>query len=100
MFVGFGLVVGCDTIERWFNRAVPFRGSLRVTNTFPPDRDSLCAVNQLVLYLDFTKDINPVSLVSADEKSMKEKDAYRRVRRDPSSGSTPRYEINASGRNR
>ena len=100
LFVRYGLIVGYDTAERWFNRVGPFRGSLRVTNAFPPDRDSLRAVHQLGLYLDFIKDVNPVRLVFADEKPMKEKDVYRRVRRDPVSGCTPRHKMNANGKNR
>ena len=38
MYSKYGFVVRYDLIYRWFNYVGPFRGSLRVTNAFPPDR--------------------------------------------------------------
>ena len=100
MYSKYGFVVGYDLIYRWFNCVGPFRGSLRVTNAFPPDRESLTAVEKLRVYLDFVAHVNPTRLVFADEKPMKEKDIYRKVRRDPKTGETPKHTMNANGKNR
>ena len=86
----FGLIVAKSTIQRWFMTIGPFKGTMRVTSTFPNSRDSWQTYRLLQRYLDFILSISDhTRLVFADEKPMKEKMIYGKVRRDVKRGTTP-----------
>ena len=86
----FGLIISKNTIQRWFMTIGPFKGTMRVTSTFPNSRDSWQTYRLLQRYLAFILSISDhTRLVFADEKPMKEKMIYGKVRRDVMRGTTP-----------
>ena len=81
----------------------PFKGTMRVTSTFPDSRNLWQTYCLLQNYLEFIFSIaDHKRLVFADEKPMKEKDLYMKVRRDVKKGTTPkhRFENINSSKNR
>ena len=99
----FGVAITCSTMQRWFMTIGPFKGTMRVTSTFPDSRDSWQSCSLLQNYLDFILSIRDHKrLVFADEKPMKEKDIYLKVRRDVKKGTTPphRFKSINSSKNR
>ena len=83
----YGIHVSSSFILSWFHTVGPFKGTMRVTSTFPPDKDSPRVQALLDDYVDFVNSIEDHRrLVFADEKPMKEIDIYGKVRRDPMTG--------------
>ena len=97
----FGLVLTRSFIESWFLNIGPFKGTMRVTSTFPSGRNSASTYNHLCSYLEFIMEIgDPIRLVFADEKPMKEIDIYGTVRRNVVTGVAPNHEMEANAKNR
>jgi hypothetical protein len=91
------MTVSKSTIERWFMTIGPFKGSMRVTSRYPSGRNSWATYNMLKSYLSFILSIDDhYRIVFADEKSMKEIDVYRLVRRDIITGDTPTHELESA----
>ena len=95
------MIVSEQLVLRWFKFIGPYTGSMRETSAYPPGRSSEAALHHLSEYLDFISKVSDVSrLVFADEKPMKERDIFRKVRRDVRTGTTPRHTMNANSKNR
>jgi len=97
----FNILVTNDIIQRWFYTIGPFKGTMRLTSRFPDGRESWFTYRLLKHYLRFIVSVlDHRRLVFADEKPMKEKDIFDRVRRDPFSGIVPYYLMDANSKNR
>lgn len=98
----FGLEVSPQFISRWFKEIGPFKGTMRKTSTFPPNRNSPEVVARLEAYLEFMDSLpSHKNIVFADEKPLKEVDCYGKVRRDPMTGIVnANHCVNANSRNR
>ena len=100
-FERYGLIVSEQLICRWFKEIGPFSGSFRETSAFPPGRWNDETFQRLRRYLQFVCNLsNSLRLVFADEKPMKERDIFRKMRRNVRDGSTPQHSMNANSRNR
>ena len=94
LYKAFGLAITCSTMQRWFMTIGPFKGTMRVTSVFPDSRNSWQTYCLLQNYLEFIFSIDDHKrLVFADEKPMKEKDLYTKVRRDVKKGTTPTHKF-------
>ena len=101
LFLKFGLIVNYELIRQWFVKAGNFSGSLRETSTFNSGRNDLRTVNILGRYLHFMTGIaDHRRLVFADEKPMKGKDIYGKMRRNIMTGETPAHVNSFSSANR
>ena len=97
----FGLVISGQLVSRWFQSIGPYNGSFRETSAFPAGRWSESTLFRLQRYLSFISAVNDSKrLVFADEKPMKERDIYRKMRRDVRDGSTPNHKMNSNSKNR
>ena len=101
MFRKFGCLLSRTTITRWFQTIGPFKGTMRFTSKFPPQKYSERNNQLLEDYLAFMMEVEDhTRLVFADEKPMKEVDLTGQVRRDPFTGEIPHVTCNANARNR
>ena len=97
----YGFTVSEQLVCRWFKEIGPFSGSFRETSAFPPGRWNEETFHRLQWYLQFICNVNDSSrLVFADEKPMKERDIFRKMRRNVRDGSTPQHSMNANSKNR
>ena len=97
----YGISITEMFITRWFKNIGPFKGNLRETSLFPPDKDSPRVQQLRTDYLKFICHIKRHRrIVFADEKPMKDKDIYALVRRDPGTGIIPYNKGNANSTNR
>ena len=88
-------------LSNWFKKIGHFPGTLRVTSTFNSGRNNWKTLFSLGKYLEFMMGVsNHSRLVFADEKSLKGRDIYGRVRRDVLTGSTPCHRMSFSAKNR
>ena len=101
LHVKFGLIVNCDLLRQWFAKAGNFAGNLRQTSTFNSGRNDPYTIERLGRYLHFMKGvIDHRRAVFADEKSMKDKDIYGKMRRNVMTGDTPVHVNTFSSANR
>lgn len=86
----FNLRVSRSFISRWFKEIGSFKGTMRKTSVFPPQKHSLECQELVRQYLTFIRGLGKHGNVFfADEKLVKGKDIYHRVRRDPIEGVVP-----------
>lgn len=86
----FNLQVSRSFISRWFKEIGSFKGTMRKTSVFPPQKHSLECRDLVQKYLTFIRGIGKhVNVFFTDEKLVKGKDIYHRVRRDPIEGVVP-----------
>ena len=99
--VRFGLVVNCEMIRQWFETVGNFPGKLRKTSTYNSGRNDARTIGLLSRYLTFMSRVTDHQrLVFADEKPMKGKDIYGRMRRNIMTGDTPGHTMTFSNANR
>ena len=97
----FNISVSQQFISDWFKTIGPFKGNLRETSLFPPDKESPRVQKLRDEYMDFIKCVqNHRKIVFADEKPMKEQDLFSLVRRDPITGIVPTNKGKANSKNR
>ena len=88
-------------VTRWFKSIGPFKGNMRLTSKFPPNKYSWQTRQLLDEYLLFVSQVRKIRrLVFADEKPFKGNDIYSLVRRDPFTGVVPDIRCDANSRNR
>ena len=99
--IEFAPVVNKFTIQRWFMTIGLFKGTMRITSSFPFRRYSYPTYCLLCQYLKFVVSVDDHrQLVFVDEKPMKERNIFWSVRRNPNTGKSPEYRINANSKNR
>ena len=69
---------------------------MRLTSQFPPAKKSMETCRLVESYLFLINTVNHYKLVFADEKPLREKDIYDRVRRDPFDETTKERTISES----
>jgi hypothetical protein len=86
----FNIVLNETFITRWFHTIGPFKGTMRLTSVFPPNKDSPRVAKLLNDYCEFIAEVEDHKrLVFADEKPFEGKDIFDAVRRDPLTGEVP-----------
>lgn len=97
----YGLIVNCELVSQWFKKAGRFEGSLRETSTYYSGRNSFKTLVLLGRYLSYMMEVpDHRRIVFADEKPMKGKDIYGKIRRDILTGETPCHKMTFSSKNR
>ena len=86
-------------MHRWLENISLYRGSLQETLAFLIGRKFWSTVAMLRRFLGFMTNTDRRHLVFADEKPMKEKMIYRKVRRCPRTGHIPNHMMNANSKN-
>ena len=77
-------------ITNWFKTIGPFKGSMRVTSSFPLNKDSPHVMSLLQQHVGFIQSLKDHRrLIFTDEKPFKGKDIFDTVRRDPFTGLIP-----------
>ena len=77
-------------ITRWFKNIGPFKGNLRLTSRFSPNKYSRETRQLLDEYLLFFSQVRKIRrIVFADEKPLKGNGIHSLVRRDPLTGVVP-----------
>ena len=86
----YNIFVSEGFITNWFQTIGPCKGSLRLTSTFPPNKDSPRVFDLVQEYLNFIGALKDHKrLVFIDEKPFKGMDIFTSARRDPFTGVVP-----------
>jgi len=86
----FNIVLSESFITRWFHTIGPFKGTMRLTSVFPPNKDSSRVSVLRDDYGEFIAEIKDHRrLVFADENLFDGKDIFDAVRREPITGEVP-----------
>ena len=98
-FDEFSILLSPSFISKWFQKAGPYKGTFRGTSLFPEAKATPRVLALLNEYLAFIVEVaDQRRLVFADEKPMKAKDLFGKVRRDPLTGITPHHSNDAANR--
>jgi transposase len=98
----FGMVLSRTFVSSWFNKVGPYKGTLRMTSKVPHAKNSRRVLDMMTDYLSFIVKIrDQTRIVFVDEKPLKEKDLFFKVRRDPFTGNIPHHtrSCNANSKN-
>ena len=87
LFQRRGTYVSQSTIHRWFLHRYPFRGKLKVGNTFPIDKYTVDNIIRTDEYKQVFSQLDPINTKFGDEAHVKESNCYSNYARvDPITG--------------
>ena len=98
-FKKYSIIISHGFVQNWFKEIGPFKGSMRLTSHFPPNKYSNDNMQKVHDYLTFMSRIDHKNVVFGDEKPFKGVDIFDRVRRDPFTGEVPHLVCNSDFKN-